>query len=96
VDQAVQSAFGPAFRLQWIDATSGSTPARRSLAGRKLWREERAQARERAEAQADPAVQQVRRFFPNSQVVKVTLANAAPRPGAGEASDLAADAPPRR
>jgi hypothetical protein len=71
--------FGPAFRLMWIDATSKEYRARRSLAGRKLWRDERAKAQERAEAEADPAVQQARRFFPNSKVVQVKLADPAAR-----------------
>jgi len=71
--------FGPAFRLMWIDATSKEYRARRSLAGRKLWRDERARAQERAEAEADPAVQQARRFFPNSKVVQVKLADPAAR-----------------
>jgi len=81
-----QRAFGPAFRLQWRDATSGQYRARRSVAGRKLWRDERARARQRAEAEADPAVQQVRRAFPNSKIVRVKLADPAAPPRTPDAS----------
>lgn len=75
--------FGAAFRMQWIDATPEAYRAHRSIAGRKQWREDRARAKERAAAEADPAVQQVRRFFPNSKVVQVQLAESAgpARPG---------------
>ncbi len=87
-DQALLEAegkriFGAAFRLQWIDAKPEAYRAHRSIAGRKQWREDRARAKERAAAEADPAVQQVRRFFPSSKVVQVQLAESAgpARPG---------------
>jgi hypothetical protein len=77
VEGEARPVFGAAFRLEWIDATSGEYRSRRSLAGRKQWRDERAKAREKAQAEADPAVQQARRFFPNSKVVQVKLADPA-------------------
>jgi DNA polymerase-3 subunit gamma/tau len=78
IEADVQRIFGPAFRLKWIDGTSGSYRARRSLTGRRQWREEAAMAQERAQAEADPAVTQVRRFFPDSKIVRVDLATKAP------------------
>ena len=68
-----KTAFGAAFRVVWIDATSQGYVARRSVSGRKQWRDEFAKAEERAAAEADPAVQQARRFFPNSKIVDVKL-----------------------
>jgi DNA polymerase III subunit gamma/tau len=81
VAEEVRAAFGAAFRLEWIDATSGTYRVRRSLAGRKAWRADVALARERAAAEADPAVVSARRFFPNSKVVDVKLADPAPAGG---------------
>jgi len=73
VDAEVKQHFGAAFRLKWIDATSETYRSRRSVAGRKAWRDERARLREIAEAEADPAVQMARRFFPGGKVVQVRL-----------------------
>jgi len=75
LEEEGRRAFGAAFRLRWIDATREAYRAHRSVAGRKRWREERGLAQERADAEADPSVEQVRRFFPNSKVVQVRLAD---------------------
>ncbi len=75
LEEEGRRAFGGAFRLRWIDATPEAYRARRSVAGRKLWREERERAQQQADAEADPAVEQMRRFFPKSKVVQVKLAD---------------------
>ncbi len=75
---AVQAAFGPAFRLVPAHGTNRIPSDEHTLAGRAQLRKDMAERDKREAALADPAVQNLRRLFPNSKVVKVELDAARP------------------
>jgi DNA polymerase-3 subunit gamma/tau len=75
---AAQAAFGESFRLVPAHGTTRPPSDEHTLAGRKQIREALEQEAQRQAALADPAVQHLRRLFPNSKVVRVELAAARP------------------
>jgi DNA polymerase-3 subunit gamma/tau len=78
VQAALQKTFGPAFLLVPAHDTLRQPAGEHTLAGRKRIREAIERKAKQEAALADPAVQTLRRLFPNSTVVRVELDAARP------------------
>jgi DNA polymerase-3 subunit gamma/tau len=73
LEPVLREVFGPAFELRRNRDTTELPRKERTLAGRKQIRDAQEQAARHQQALADPSVQRLRRFFPNSRILGVTL-----------------------
>ena len=71
LQQSLAGAFGPEFRLQLSRDSNREARIAYTIVGRERQRQSESLAAEQTEAAADEAVQQIRRFFPNSEIADI-------------------------
>ena len=71
LQQSLGEAFGPQFRLQLSRDSNREARSAYTIVGRERQRQAESLAAEQSEAAADEAVQQIRRFFPNSEIAEI-------------------------
>ena len=71
LQQSLGEAYGPRFRLQLSRVSNRDARIAYTIVGRERQQQAESLAAEQTEAAADEAVQQIRRFFPNSEIADI-------------------------